>query len=176
MLCHCEKIVVQTVHLKLYYLVCLHWLVYLFVLRLQSHVHTTLYHTYKLCNCMLCILGLDWSLKLWYSSFLTSCLWAPNRECTPVFLMHSIETRMFNHSTRMFRQLTRMFNHSTHVFNHATHVFNHSTYMFKFVFDRHGFTSVRLNSNSSGMQCEYVTSSDSSIRVHTSLSCALLEQ
>ena len=53
---------------------------------------------------------------------------------------------------------------------------NHSTRVFKFVFDRHGFTSVRSSSNSSGMLCEYVMSSDSSLRIHTSSSCALLKQ
>ena len=84
---------------------------------------------------------------LWYSSFLTSCLRAPNHEWVPIFLVHSIETR----------------------------VFSHSTCVFKFV-GRHGFTSVRLRSNSRGMHCEYITSSDSSLRVHTSSSHALLEQ
>ena len=75
-------------------------------------------------------------------------------ECLFFFLVHSIKTCMFNHSTR---------------------VFNHSTHVFKFAFDRHGFTSMHLSSNSSGMHCEYDMSSDSLLRVYTSLSCALLE-
>ena len=79
-----------------------------------------------------------------YSSFLTSCSWPLNRKWVPIFLMHSIET---------------------HVFNHSTCVFNHWTRVFKLV-DRHRFTSMRLSSNSSGMHCKYVTSSDSSLRVH----------
>ena len=72
-------------------------------------------------------------IKLWYSSFITSCSQAPNRKWMPVFLMHSIKTHMLNHWNRVF----------------------------KFVSDHHRFTRVRSNSNSSGMYCEYVTSSDS---------------
>ena len=71
------------------------------------------------------------------------------------FLKHSIKTHVCNHSTR--------------VFNHSTRTFNHSTHVFKFVFDCHGFTSVGLSSNSSGMHCEYITSSDNRymlIQVH----------
>ena len=82
---------------------------------------------------------------VWYSSFVTSCSQAPNRESLSVFLMYSIKTCVFNHSTRVF----------------------------KFVF---GFTSVRSSSNSSGTHCKYVTSSDSSLLVHTISSRALLEQ
>ena len=82
-----------------------------------------------------------------YSSFLTSCSRAPNREWVPIFVVHSIETRVFNHSTRVF----------------------------KFV-DRHWFTSVHSSSNSSSMHCEYITNSDSSLRVHMSSSYALFEQ
>ena len=63
------------------------------------------------------------------------------------FLVHYVETCMFNDLTRMFNHLTRVF---------------------KFVFDCHGFTIMHLSSNSSGMHCKYVTSSDSSLRVHTS--------
>ena len=85
---------------------------------------------------------------IWYSSFLTSCSRAPNCEWVPVFLMHSIETRMFNHSTCVF----------------------------KFVFDRYGFTSVRSSSNLIGMHFEYFTSYDSSLHIHMSWSHALLEQ
>ena len=73
-----------------------------------------------------------------------------------MFLMHSIETRMFNHSTRVFNHSTHMFNHSTCMFHHLTRVLNHSTCVFKFVFDCHGFTSIRSSSNSSGMHCEYM--------------------
>ena len=51
----------------------------------------------------------------------------------------------------------------------------HWTHMFKFV-DRHGFISVLSSSNSSGMHCKYVRSSDSLLCVHTSSLCALLEQ
>ena len=83
-----------------------------------------------------------------YSSFLTSCSRALNCEWVPVFLVHSIKTC----------------------------VFNHSTCVFKFVFDRHGFTGVCLSSNSSSMHCKYITTSDSSLCVHTSSSHALLEQ
>ena len=111
-----------------------------------------------------------------YSSFLTSCSQAPNHKRVPVFLVHSIETCMFNHSTRVFNQSTHVFNHSTSVFKHSTCVFHHSTHVFKLVFDYHGFTSMHSSSNSSGMHCECITSSDSSLHVHTSLSHALLEQ
>ena len=61
------------------------------------------------------------------------------------------------------------------VYSIETCIFNHSTCVFKFV-GHHGFTSMRWSSNSSGMHCKYVTSSDSSLRVHTSSSHALLEQ
>ena len=71
------------------------------------------------------------------------------------FLVHSIKTHMFNQSTGMF---------------------NHTTHVFKFVFDHHGFTSMHSSSNSSSMHYKYVKSSDSSLCVHTSLSCALFEQ
>ena len=37
-----------------------------------------------------------------YNSFVTSCSRALNCEWMPVFLVHSIKTRMFNHSTHMF--------------------------------------------------------------------------
>ena len=49
-------------------------------------------------------------------------------------------------------------------------MFNHSTRVFrvKFVFDCHRFTCMHSSSNSSGMYCEYVTSSDSLLCV---LSC-----
>ena len=99
------------------------------------------------------LLILSWKLlMIWdyfnirYSSFPTSCLQAPNCEWMPIFLVHSIETRVFNHSTR---------------------VFNHSTRVFKFV-GRHGFTSIHSISNSSSMHCEYITNWDSSLHVHTS--------
>ena len=111
-----------------------------------------------------------------YSSFLTSCSRALNCEWVPVFLVHSIKTCVFNHSTRVFNHSTCMFYHSPRVFNHSTCVFYHSTYMFMFVFDHHRFTSICSSSNSSGMHCEYVTNSDSLLRVHKSLSHALLEQ
>ena len=82
------------------------------------------------------------------------------------FLVHSIETHVFNHSTHIC-------NLSTCVFDHSTRVFNHSTCMFKFVFDRHRFTSVCSSFNSNGMHYEYITSSDSLLRVLTSSSHAL---
>ena len=85
-----------------------------------------------------------------YSSFLTSCSQALNCKWMPVFLMHSFKTCMFNHSAHVFRV--------------------------KFVFDRHRFTRMYSSSNSCGTNCEYVASSDSSLHVQTSLSCALLEQ
>ena len=88
-----------------------------------------------------------------YSSFLTSCSRAPNRKWVPIFLVHSFETHVFNHSTRMF--------------HHSTRGFNHSTRVFKFVFDRYGFTSMCSSSGMSSMHCKYVMSSDSSLRVHT---------
>ena len=53
-------------------------------------------------------------------------MWAPNCEWVPVILVHSIKTRVFNHSTCMF--------------NRSTLIFNHSTRVFKFAFDRHRFT------------------------------------
>ena len=93
-------------------------------------------------------------IQLWYSSFLTSCSCALNHKWVPIFLVHSIKTRMFNHSTR---------------------VFNHTTRMFKFVFDCHGFTSMCSSSNLSSMHCKYVTSSDSLLCVHTSLLHVLFE-
>ena len=45
MACHCEK-VIQTVYLKLYYLLCLHLKVCSFILCPQSYLHTTSYHTH----------------------------------------------------------------------------------------------------------------------------------
>ena len=61
---------------------------------------------------------------------------------------------------KLARELACMFTHSTRVFNQPTR-------LFKFVFHYHVY-SVHLNSNSSGMHCEYVMSSDNSLRVHTS--------
>ena len=69
-----------------------------------------------------CIWAISWwsDFNIRYNSFLTSCSRAPNIEWVPIFLVHSIETCVFNHSI---------------------HVFNYWTRVFKFV-DRHWFTRV----------------------------------
>ena len=116
--------------------------------QIRSHIYMCVYIYVYLYMCIYMCVYICVYIYVRYSSFLTSCSRAPICEWVPVFLVHSIKTCMFNHSTRVF----------------------------KFVFDRYRFTSVRSSSNSSGTYCEYVMSSDSSLRVHTSSSCALLEQ